>query len=52
MMKYKKLLSRLALAGVVATLMAGCCVFPYGPRGHYGYGGGHDGYSHDGYRGR
>ncbi len=48
-MKIKTLLTRLAVVGVVATLMAGCCVLPYGPR-HYG--GGHGGGEGWGQRGR
>jgi hypothetical protein len=34
-MNIKKMLTRLAFVGAAATLMAGCCVLPYGPRGHY-----------------
>ncbi|WP_198937776.1 hypothetical protein [Pelomonas sp. KK5] len=46
----KKLLTRAAILGVLASMLSGCIVLP--PRGHY-YGdrGYHDGYGYRGDRG-
>jgi len=40
-MNLKKFAMRLGVVALLGLMLAGCCVLPYGPRGHYGYDG-HD----------
>ena len=40
MMSSTRKIARWGTLAVLVTLMSGCCILPYGPRGGY-YGGGH-----------
>ncbi|MDN3919862.1 hypothetical protein [Roseateles violae] len=48
--KLKQLALRLTAAALVGSMLGGCCVLPYGPRGHYRYDGHVDGGRHGGGR--